>query len=203
MVLALLSACSDYRVGTKPDPVVGTDHTGTPPETTPPSPHSAEHSAAPVTCADTELPSFSWLASAPFPEEADPVDAAGAPFYEVDAAPSGWAPVALPDRGIPIGTDRAYRATFDLAELPVDLSLDLQSDDGITVWLNGVEVGHWGGAWQVEGCVNDRAGCVVTTRVPAFEVTPLLLEGENVLAARVSNPVQNAYFAVSPLCVDR
>lgn len=196
-------ACSDYAVGTKPDPVVGpppAPHSAEPPHSSPP----AEHTGRPdPSCADTELPVFEWLASAPFPGFDDPVDGAGLPFHDPDAAMTGWTPVATPDRGVPVGNDRAYRAEFVLDELPVDLSLDLQSDDGITVWLNGVEVGHWGGDWQEEGCVNDRAQCVVTTSVPAFEVTPLAQVGVNVLAARVSNPVQNAYFAVWPLCVDR
>lgn len=205
--LALLVACSDYQIGTKPEHVQAPDDTGTPPVTTsPPAVHTGEapiDSAPPPSCADTPLPTFAWEASAPFDTADDPVDGAGLPFFDPTAAPVGWVPVALPDRGIPIGTDRAYRAAFALAEVPVDLSLDLQSDDGITVWVNGVEVGHWGGAWQEEGCVNDRARCVVTTAVPAFPITSFLVPGDNVIAARVSNPVQNAYFSVTPLCVDR
>jgi hypothetical protein len=210
--LVTLAACSDYQIGTKPDPVIAPPDDSAP-MTEPPPVHSAdpvEHtgepprdSAPPPTCADEPLPVFSWTASAPFPEMDHPVDPSGLVFHDPAAQPTGWVPIALPDRGIPIGTDRAYRAEFTLAELPIDLSLDLQSDDGITVWVNGTQVGHWGGAWQVEGCVNERAQCVVTTSVPAFEITPLLVVGTNVIAARVSNPVQNAYFAVSPLCVDR
>ena len=38
-----------------------------------------------------------------FPEFDDPVDGAGLPFHDPDALPVGWTPVALPDRGIPIG----------------------------------------------------------------------------------------------------
>ena len=202
----LVLACHDYQIGVKNDrglPPPG-DHTGTPTETTEPPGHSAPAGdSAPPTCADVALPTFAWAGSAPFTDPADPRDGSGLPFFDPSAQPAGWSPVALPDRGIPVGTDRAYRATFALSALPVDLSLDLQSDDGLAVWVNGVEVGRWGGAWQEEGCVNDRAQCVVTTAVPPVSVTPLLVVGDNVIAARVSNPVQNAYFSVTPLCVDR
>lgn len=204
--LLAFAACSDYQLGTKPDrePPPPPDHSGAPPETTPPAPaHSAApFDSVPPSCADVPLPTLAWEASPPFAEPADPLDGAGIPFHDPAAQPQGWTPVALPDRGVPVGFDRAYRASFSLSDLPVDLSLDLQSDDGLAVWVNGVEVGRWGGGWQEEGCVNDRAQCLVTTAVPPVSITPHLVAGDNLIAARVSNPVQNAYFSIAPLCVE-
>ena len=63
-------------------------------------------------------------------------------------------------------------------------------------------MGQWGGAWQMEGCVNEHANCLITTPVDPVDVTALLVEGPNLLAARVSNPVLNSYFDVLPICVD-
>lgn len=206
--LVVLVACSDYELGSKQDPETlppetptGTTVTGTtpyvPPETTP----DTGTPPAP-SCDDFVAPVISWTGSAPFTDPADPVDGSGRPFWDPAADTSSYAPVALPDLSVPVGHDRAYVGTFDLAEIPVDLSLHLESDDGIWVWLNGVEVGHWGGDWQQEGCVNEHANCVLTTHVEPVDVTPLLAAGPNVVAARVSNPVLDAYFDLLPECVD-
>ena len=80
--------------------------------------------------------------------------------------------------------------------------LDLQSDDGVWVWLDGDFVGHWGGDWQEEGCVNDDANCVTWIPVPAIEVTSRLGPGEHVLAVRLSNPIVGSYMGVSARCVE-
>lgn len=78
--------------------------------------------------------------------------------------------------------------------------MDLQSDDGLWLWVNGVAVGHWGGAWQEEGCVNDEARCSVTNTVAPVEVTDLLVAGDNLVAARVSNAVDASYFQLHARC---
>ncbi len=63
-------------------------------------------------------------------------------------------------------------------------------------------VGQWGGGWQEEGCVNDEANCGETTEVAPVDVTALLVAGENTIAARVSNPVVNSYFSITPECIE-
>ena len=186
--------CSDYELTSKPDPPPMPHDSGTtPPPYTPPPP--------PPSCDDVVLPDLMWVGSEPFTEEADPVDASGAPFYDAGSDRSAWTAVTIPDLTIPIGYDRAYASAFVLAEIPLNLSFELQSDDGIVLWVNGVGVGQWGGAWQTEGCVNEHANCLVTTTVAPVDVTGLLVEGENFVAARVSNPVLNAYFEIVPRCV--
>jgi hypothetical protein len=206
----LALACQDYSVGNKQDPPV------TPPAPEPttepePEPDPPVDSAppvdsglppAPVSCADVDLSPVAWLASGPFATADDPVDLAGLPFHAPGFSPDGWTPVVLPDRNTPIGFDRAFRGTLDLPVLPPGAVLDLQSDDGLWVWVNGTFVGHWGGDFQQEGCVNENAECLVTITVAPPDVTSLLVPGTNVIAGRVSNPVQNSWFEVTPLCVE-
>ena len=111
-----------------------------------------------------------------------------------------WWSVTLPHTDIPVGADRAYRAWFDLTAVPLSMYLNIQSDDGLWLYVNGQPVGHWGGDWQQEGCVNEHANCLETTSIEPVDITPWLVPGSNLLAARVSNPVENAYFEISPEC---
>ncbi len=154
-------------------------------------------------CEDTlDTSEWDWWASQPFEEPEHPVDESGREFWEPEAWMVGWHTVVMPVQNIPPGTDEVFRATFTIETLPPKLYLSMQSDDGIAFWANGVQVGQWGGDWQEEGCVNDNANCSETTTVPPQDITDLLVEGENVVAARVSNAVMNAWFEVLTECVD-
>lgn len=196
----LLAACSDYGLSSKPKPADPPEETTPPPPPPEPEPEPEPEPPEP-SCDDFEPPLWVWVASEPFLGADDPLDGAGLPFWDPAADLSGFTPVVLPDLGIPVGWDRAYVATFDLAEIPFNLSLNLQSDDGIWVWVNGTLAGHWGGEWQQEGCVNENANCLVTSAVAPVDVTGLLVVGTNVLATRVSNPILNAYFEILPECI--
>jgi hypothetical protein len=159
----------------------------------------------PTESCDTWLaPEWSWTGSQPFFDMADLADSAGIPFWDPAYASVDWSDVLLPDVGpIPQGADRAYRAVVTFDELPPgELNLSLSSDDGLWLWVNGTFVGHWGGGWQQEGCVNENAGCLESVDVADQDVTDLLVGGENVIAARVSNPVMDAWFEVEAHCVD-
>ena len=155
-----------------------------------------------VDCEEVDLGTWSWLGSPSLQGPEDPVDAQGLPFWEPEALLEGWTAAGQPDLDIPVHHDRAYRSTVHLDPLPPGLELSLQSDDGIWLWVNGSFVGHWGGGWQEEGCVNDNANCLYTVSVDAVDVTEHLRTGANVIAARVSNPVANAWFEVIPSCVE-
>lgn len=201
-VFLLVAACSDYGLSSEPKPADPPPEETTPPPPPPPPVPEPEPEPEPEpSCDDFEPPLWVWVASEPFLGADDPVDGAGLPFWDPTADLSSFAPVVLPDLGIPVGWDRAYVATFDLAEIPFNLSLNLQSDDGIWVWVNGTLAGHWGGEWQQEGCVNENANCLVTSAVDPVDVTGLLVVGTNTLATRVSNPILNAYFEILPECV--
>jgi len=144
---------------------------------------------------------WQWRASSPFDSEQGLVDTEGRSFWETDFLMNNWQQIALPDDGhIPAGSDRIYRSTFQLGTLPEALYLSVQSDDGLWLWLNGSALGHWGGDWQQEGCVNDDAGCAGSQDVAPIDVSNKLAAGANVLAARVSNPLVNGYFDLYPAC---
>ena len=149
------------------------------------------------------LESLQWWGSQPFASAADPTDSAGRAFWEAGFDLAGWSTVSVPDSGhTPPGNDRAYRATFTLDAVPERVLVELQSDDGLRLWVNGVEVGQWGGGWQEEGCVNDEAQCLYTTTVEPVAVDAWLTPGENVIAARVSNAVDLSYFQLHAFCED-
>ncbi|MCB9683102.1 MAG: hypothetical protein H6733_16680 [Alphaproteobacteria bacterium] len=197
--LPLCLGCVEYGIAPKPDdPLVPVDTdtdvvvVDTAPDTVPPP-----------TCADATLTVGSWVASPTFTGADDPVDGLARPFHDPTADVSGWSPVTPPDRNaIPQGSDRAYRLTVDVTGTPPRVVMDLQSDDGLTVWIDGQRVGQWGGQWQQEGCVNDAAECIETIAVPPIDVSTWLTEGSHVVALRVSNPVAGSYADVRPRCVE-
>lgn len=194
-LVGLAAACSDYGIGNKPTDGVPAADSGTvteaPPDTELPEP----------ICPQLDL-AWAWTGSPAIVAQADPTDASGAPFWDPAFVEEGWLPAPLPDRSAATGADRAYRATFTLDALPGAVLVDLQSDDGIWLWINGAPVGHWGGDWQQEGCVNEDAECSVTVDVPPVDVTEWLVVGPNTIAGRVSNPVANSFFDVIPSCVE-
>jgi len=216
LVVLGLAGCQEYELNNKETPETPVD-TGTPLTTTstpiidsdpPTTPEPTADSTPPVdstppppSCADVDL-DWSWLGSPPFDVPADPVDAAGLPFHGAGFVSTGWSVLAIPDRSIDPGFDRAYRTEVDLPAVLPQITVSLQSDDGIWLWANGQLVAHYGGDWQQEGCVNENAQCLVTERVPDIDLTPYLVEGPNVIAARVSNAVENSYFELIPSCVD-
>jgi len=198
LCLLLCAACSDYGLSGK-DKTTGAD-TSPPADTAPPD--TAPPDTEPIDCTGVTFDDWAWTASPPFTEEADPTDSSGNLWHESGFDTAGHSAVALPHADIPIGHDRVYLATFRLDAIPPDVSLNLQSDDGLRVYLNGALVGQWGGTWQQEGCVNEQASCKEFELVAPVRVTDLLVEGDNVIAARVTNPVVNAYFSIVPECVE-
>lgn len=187
LLLLLAMGCNDYGLRGLEE-----DEPPPRPEPTPP--------ATTLSCDELDLV-LEWSASTPFSAADDPTDAAGLPFWHPDFDDASFDPIDVPDiGGVPQGSDRAYRATFDL-DGPLDqLSVGFDSDDGLRVWLNGELLGRWGGDWQQEGCVNGAAGCTDTESVPPIPVEDLLVEGANVLAARVSNPLLDSWFDAGTSC---
>ena len=154
-------------------------------------------------CDETIEADWQWWGSMPFEHSADLTDSDGYAYHEWDFQMVDFSTVSIPDQGhIPSGYDKVYRAEFYLDQMPPALFLSMQSDDGISFYINDQLVGSWGGDWQEEGCVNDNAGCTESTTVPPVDVTDFLELGTNIAAARVSNPVDNSYFEVYTECVD-
>jgi hypothetical protein len=205
LAVLFLPGCLDYGLSTAVlDEAAGVDTGSAPdPDRTPADFADTADTAAPEpTCAEADLGDWRWSGGPVFSEAADPTDSSGRPWYDTDYQETDYTALSLPDSSIPVGTDRVYRASVQLSGVPVNLSLNLQSDDGLRVYVNGVDVGQWGGGWQEEGCVNDDAECLETTTVAPIDVTALLVTGENTVAARVSNSIVNSYFSITPECID-
>lgn len=154
-------------------------------------------------CDDVSWTFGEWRASLPFEGPEDFRDSAGMPFWDVDFRDAELAPVVLPDVGsIPPGFDRVYTSTLEVSGNAPSWSMELQSDDGIAIWVDGVPVGAWGGRWQEEGCVNDAANCVQFELVDPVDITEHLTDGPHELAVRVSNPVESSYADVRLHCLE-
>jgi len=203
LTLLCSTACTDYGL------VKNLNPSGVPPDgeaTDEPTPTEQQTPTdAPIVelppCSQATFPNWFWWGGQPFGEQDAATDSAGRPHWDMNFDMVGFSTVGLPDQGhSPPGTDRVYRAEFDLEFVPAVLYLWMQSDDGLWFWANGQLVGHWGGDWQEEGCVNDDAGCTESTVVVPVDISDYMVEGRNVVSARVSNPVNNAFFDIYVAC---
>jgi|GEM_PF-1564706 len=211
MVLLLHLGCSEFGLNRKEEDPVGTDSgTTVPVDTSGDSDAPTEDSdptggttdTTPVECDGVSFPTSQWWGSQPFSTEADPVDAAGRPFYDPAYEMVGWSTVVLPERNTPVGYDKAFLTRFTLHSAPPDWHLDFDSDDGLWLWLDGDFLGHWGGDWQEEGCVNDAADCLISVDADPVDVTAWATPGEHVLAGRVSNATTASWFDVRMICLE-
>lgn len=201
-LLLLALGCTEYGLALKPSDVETDD-----PETDVAVPET--DTVAPIdtgalpSCEAASIQASAWIASTPFGAQDDPIDDAGKAFYEADFTATGWQAVTLPDVGaVPAGNDRVYRGTVVVTGAPPSVLVEMQSDDGLALWIDGQPVGTWGGAWQQEGCVNDAANCLTFTEVDPVDVSARLGEGTHLVAARVSNPVENAYLDLRFRCAE-
>jgi endonuclease YncB( thermonuclease family) len=144
------------------------------------------------------VPSATWKASTPWPGDfSGPRDPSGRIWHALNFDDASWQNISLPDNdSFPGGTDRFYRATFNLDSLPQELKVFFASDDGIWLYVNGNFLGHWGADWRDFGCVNNPLGrCGTTVSVAPVSIPSTFLNaGKNVLAVRVSNGGFNSYF---------
>lgn len=226
----LLCGCSDYGLKTQQDPTAPALDTAAPTDTGAPSTDSAPTDSEPGDsgepidesppedidtgtpstpdddprpCSDADPATWQWYGSMPFSTEADPTDSNGVVFYDPSYTMRDFSTVSMPDEGhTPSGYDKVYLAWFDVPDLDHKILISPQSDDGLWLYLNGEYVGHWGGDWQEEGCVNDDAGCLETMTVAPINVTDHLKVGTNFIATRVSNAINNSYFSFVYDCVD-
>jgi len=109
-------------------------------------------------------------------------------WFDSDFDDSSWATTILPDSGTDtVADDRFYRTHFnwDGSSNPVDLSF--ASDDGLTIYINGILLGEWGNGWRASGCVNRPEACTNNKLVSAQSIRSLLQKGDNVIAINVSN----------------
>jgi len=155
----------------------------------------------PYSCTELEMTMSEWQKS-PSQENMIIKDENGLSWFKTNFDTSSFQGTPLPDRSIEPGFDKIYRSDLTIASIPPRLMLDIQSDDGIWVYINETFVGNWGGEWQEEGCVNDDAECVESVHVDKIDITSFLQSGTNHIATRVSNPVFGSYFDLNVQCID-
>ncbi len=127
-----------------------------------------------------------------------PVDGSGARWWMPEFDDTSWAITATPDENsIPERNDRFYRGYFHVDNPQTFGLLEVASDDGLWLYVNGAFMGHWGGEWRQEGCVNSPHFCSVREEVPPITVNSALHSGTNVVAVRVSNGPGLSSFNVS------
>lgn len=92
------------------------------------------------------VPPISWRASPPTADcFSPPTDGAGRFWYEAGFDASSWTPIGLPSQNdVPSDRIRFYRGAFNL-DGNASAAISFNSDDGITIYVNGVFKGHWGG----------------------------------------------------------
>jgi hypothetical protein len=96
-----------------------------------------------------------WRASISMSSCAGPSDGVGNPWYETDFDDSNWELVSLPRvNDINAQENRFYRTIFTPSN-GEKIYLNLASDDGVWLYINGTFIGHWGGDCQQTGCVGD------------------------------------------------
>jgi len=207
----LAAACSDWNLTSRQDEPEGVDD-DTDAEDVPVDVDTEDGTDAEVdtevdpdrftSCNDAGFWVDQWWGSMPFSYQEPLRDGAGRPFWDPAFELRDFSTVQVPERGQPSpGWDKVYVVRLWLDAPGPQVYLDLQSDDGLEVYLNGDFIGQWGGGWQEEGCVNDDANCTEFVYAPPVEITDDLNVGENVLAVRLSNAIGGAFMGVTPRCV--
>ncbi len=131
-----------------------------------------------------------WKASPVGEDCAGPADVDGRSWYEAEFDDSLWTDVLLPDNStIPSGQDRYYRLFYHVAE-PTTTEIQLSSDDGAWLYVNGQLVGQWGGDCQGEGMADGIA----------IDIGAYLQPGDNLIAVHVHNgPGDSSFNLLFPI----
>ncbi len=138
--------------------------------------------------------SITWRASSVRRDCAGPRDSSGRFWYDPAFDANGWSAITLPDIQYQTeASDRFYRGVFTLFSLPQTGAVTVASDDALWLYVNGTQVGHWGGECYSAGCVNNPLGvCAINRVVPPIDITRLLVLSRNVIAAHVTDQGQGA-----------
>ena len=127
---------------------------------------------------------LSWKRSAIWTgDQFGPQDGNGRAWHHPQFDDGAWGAVSLPDSSLDsTAHDRYYRARFDWDGSSI-LSLYFTSDDGLSIFINGQQLGSWGKGWRQSGCVNPAPSCFNFTTVPTQTIPPAMLQpGSNVIA---------------------
>jgi hypothetical protein len=103
-----------------------------------------------------------WLGSSPWTGgSTGPIDGNGNAWYEPDYDASSYLLITIPDVDsiTAAGTDRFYRNTLNISDVNSLPLLSFQSNDSLSLYVNGVLVGSYGNGYGSPGCVNLSAYC--------------------------------------------
>ena len=144
-----------------------------------------------------------WIASPVLVDCAGPTDGTGHRWYELGFDDSAYTPVSFPDVFAGPTTDRFFRTRFNWTNGLARLRLSFGADDGLVLYCNGILIGSFGNGCHVAGCVNNPIGsCGASITVPDIDITPLLVNGPNVIAAHVTNGPSGGVFRASLTLTD-
>ena len=125
-----------------------------------------------------------WKASSVTTDCNGPSDSNGKMWYAADFDDSPWTIVQLPEiNTIPSGKDRYYRMGYNWSGAS-KAKIQLSSDDGSWLYVNGQFVGHWGADCHGGGRADSAT----------IDITSYLQQGNNVLAVHVSNGPSDSLF---------
>ncbi len=134
---------------------------------------------------------ITWRASMPASDCNGPLDSAGNLWYAPSFDDSSWTALSLPISGsIPAQEDRYFRGTV-MVDGRANATISFDSDDGISVYVNGTFKGQWGGQCHSGGCVGHPGGC--GSSQVYVDISSDLVPGPNVLAFHVSNSGGGSY----------
>lgn len=110
---------------------------------------------------------------------------------------SNWQYAKLPDKNWNCNScDRYYRGYFEIStigDFSHDYFINVQSDDGIWIYINGKFFGHLGGGIHNEGCIN-VSYCSKLKNINPLKIDDYLIKGKNTIAVRVSEAIGSEYF---------
>lgn len=144
-----------------------------------------------LTHGEVSVQALSWKRSALWiGDQFGPTDAAGRAWHHPQFEDGNWSAVALPHQVFDTSAnDRYYRAHFNWDGASA-VSVYFVSDDGLSIFINGEQLGSWGNGWRQSGCVNYPPTCLNAEQVD-WQLIPesMLRPGDNVIAIDVWNAV--------------
>lgn len=100
---------------------------------------------------------------------------------------ASWETVSLPNRGADNeADDRYYRSHFTW-DGTLQVRVHFESDDGLSIYINGKRLGSYGKGWRQVGCVNEGCGLFTESQPDASVLPSMLRLGDNVIAVDLWN----------------
>lgn len=122
-----------------------------------------------------------------------PRDAYGRYWKEQNFDDSRWSNISLPFHAKEGGVNDRYFRTHFTWDGQSDIQIELASDDGIDIYINGKQFAIYGNGWHQPGCVNNPGGvCAISEEVTSYVLSGApdisnIKKGDNVIAVNLWN----------------